>query len=82
MSKWQIELRNIGRGKVCRTIVVETAILPAVEQRAIRECKKHLMSRDVGLNSRGDLTYGVCAGFRSVGEVSIKTVSGKKKVRS
>lgn len=74
MSNWIINLTKIGRGKITRSLTVKYHTLPEVEQRAIRECKKHLMSRDVNLGSRGDLSYRVLAGFRPVGTVHIQAL--------
>ena len=73
MSKWKIELQDVGRGKISRSVNVEAATLPDVEDRAIRECGKHLMSRDIGLVDKTDLTYTVLAGVHSVGKVRIST---------
>ena len=74
MSKWRIELLNIGRGKITRSIEVDAETLPDVEDRAIRECGKHLMSRDVALVDKTDLTYTVLAGFHSVGKVQVVSI--------
>lgn len=71
MSKWKIKLQNIGRRKVSRTVTVKADTLPMAEGRALRECKKHLASRDVWLSHRGDMTYRVNAGFHTVGGVAI-----------
>ena len=74
MSKWKINLLNIGRGKVTRSVDINAETLPDAEQRAIQECGKHLMSRDIGLIDKTDLTYTVLAGMRSVGKVEIVTI--------
>jgi len=71
MSKWKIELKNIGRGKINHSLEVNADTLPEAENRAIRECQKYLMSDDVGLLDNSDLTYTVTAGYNSVGTVSI-----------
>ena len=74
MSKWRIELENVGRGKVTRTLIVNANTLLDVEHRAVRECGKHLMSRDIGIEDNADLTYTVIAGLRSVGKVKIVSI--------
>lgn len=74
MDKWRIDLKKIGRGKITRSIEVKAETLPDVEDRAIRECSQHLMSRDIGLVDKADLTYIVYAGCHSVGHVSITAI--------
>lgn len=74
-NTWRIHLENIGRDKVTRSVDVdEKHTLPEVEQIAIHECSKHLLSREIGLTDKCDLTYTVFAGMRSVGKVSIVSV--------
>ena len=73
MSKWEIILSDVGRGKVNRSLIVESPNLEAAEQRALKECKRHLMSRDVGLADKCNLEYKVLAGFHTAGTVQIKT---------
>jgi hypothetical protein len=76
MSKWRIDLENVGRGKVTRSVEVTADTLPDVEHRAVKECSKHLMSRGVEVEKLGDgidLNYTVLAGFRPVGKVKITT---------
>lgn len=71
MSKWTAELQEIGRGKVSRSVDFEAETLEDAEIRAVKECGKHLMSRDIGLADKCDLTYTVLAGFHGVGIVKI-----------
>ena len=74
MNKWCINLIEIGRGKDTRSVAVKYQTLPLVEGRALRECKKHLMSRDVELSHKGEMHYRVLAGFRPVGTVFIQSL--------
>lgn len=74
MSKWRVGLENVGRGKVCRSVEFAAISLPAAEQRALRECSKHLMSRDIYLGDKCDLTYIVLAGCCPVGKVLITSI--------
>lgn len=73
MSKWQIVLNGIGRGKVCKNFTVYAPTLPQAEARALRICKRYLTSRVVDIFDEGDLTYTLYAGGRNVGKVKIKT---------
>ena len=74
MSKWRIELQDIGRSKVSRSIEINAKTLPDAENRAIKECGRHLMSRDIGLIDKTDLTYTVLAGMHTVGKVNIISI--------
>ncbi len=74
MSKWRIDLQGVGRGKATRFVEIEAETLPDAEDRAIRECSQHLMSRDIGLVDKTDLTYTVLAGMHSVGTISIRSI--------
>lgn len=74
MSKWRVDLENIGRSDITRSVEVEADTLPDVEDVAIRECGHHLMSQDIGLMDKTDLTYTVVAGLRPVGKVTITSI--------
>ncbi len=74
MSNWRIELDGIGRRKATRNIEMQADTLPEAEDRAIRECGQHLMSRDIALVDKTDLTYTVLAGFHPVGKVRIVSI--------
>ncbi|GAI14246.1 unnamed protein product, partial [marine sediment metagenome] len=74
MSRWAINLIEVGRGKVTRTVTANYKTLPPVEERAVRECKKHLESRDVALSHKSDMYYRVLADFRPVGTVFIQSL--------
>lgn len=73
MTNWRIQLKRIGRQNVTRTINITAKTLPAAEQITIRECSKHLRSRDVCLEDNLDLTYTVIAGNRAVGTAQIRS---------
>lgn len=74
MSKWRIELHKIGRGKITRSVDIESQTLEGAEAKAIQECRKHLRSNDVDLCDKLDLTYSVCAGFYTVGQIKIISI--------
>ncbi len=74
MSKWRIDLQNVGRGKMTRSVEIEAETLPDAEDMAICECGQYLMSRDIGLVDKTDLTYTVLAGMRPVGKVNIVSI--------
>ncbi len=71
---WRIELQDVGRRKVNRFVEITAQTLPDAEDRAIRECGQHLMSRDIGLLDKTDMTYTVMAGMRPVGHVKIVSI--------
>lgn len=71
MSNWKLELRNIGRGKVSKDIEINADTLPIAEKKALRECGRYLMSRDIGLAYHDETTYLITAGYREVGQVRI-----------
>ncbi len=74
MSKWRIELIGVGRGKATYSVEAVAVDLPSAENIALKECGKHLMSREVSFADKCDLTYTVFAGFHSVGKVKITSI--------
>lgn len=74
MSKWRLELRKIGRGKVSKDVEITTDTLPKAEQKAIKECGRYLMSRDIGLAYQDETTYLVTANCRGVGQLRIISI--------
>lgn len=74
MSKWQIDLYHIGRGKVNQRSIINADSLLEAEEEALRECKDYLVNRDVWLRHLGDLIYNVLEAAVEVGKVRIKTI--------
>jgi len=67
-NKMTIELINVGRGNICKTVEVNG------EKGMFRELKKCLMSESIELYPKGDSDTHydvVVGGFRTVGELKI-----------
>jgi hypothetical protein len=77
--KFKIELIRVGRDDKSLKFEFEGNLLQA-QERAIKECKKYLMSSDVDITpiSQNPNYYWVNAGFRTVGNVTIKEIKEKK----
>ena len=73
-SKWRIELRKLGRGKVSKDVEVLADSLEGAEIEGIKSCYPYLASRCIDLDDHGDLTYGILAGFRTVGAMRIVSI--------
>ena len=75
----EIELKNVGRNKVCKLIKTNLSDLTLAEHRALEEALKCLASRDVWIQQKGERfspdEYTVYAGGRNVGEISIRLQS-------
>lgn len=74
MSKWLIQIVNVGRNKVSRSYTVTYDTLPEVEKRAHEECRKFIVSKSTTLLSFEDLTYSLTAGGPTVGRIRIQSL--------
>jgi hypothetical protein len=71
MFDWKIELRNVGKTRASKTILVSAANLVGAKQQALRECRKYLTGGSLYLEAKGHYTYTVLSGLDEVGEVRI-----------
>lgn len=76
--RFKLELKNLGRSKVNRELILIAFCPEELEDKIITKAKKYLMSNDVYL----EITWihcgcqgNICAGFRNVGEFKLREIT-------
>lgn len=80
MSKWYIQLKKVGRGKVTEGFEANVPTLQHAEEMAVRRCKRRLAGQCVFLESYDNAIYTVEAEGRTVGVVTITPLEKRKVV--
>lgn len=81
---YEVTLTNVGRQNHSLTKIFEASSLENVAEQAVNECKKYLVSDNVGLcqSDTDETLFTVFAGFHTVGKVQIKKYDIKQEIDS
>ena len=79
MHTWQIELRDVGEGRMSAKLRVRAPNLTRAKQVTIRECRKYAPLANLFLEARGNCLYTLVAGLQDMGLVRITQLSPSDK---
>ena len=79
MAKWKIELKDVGPGRACETVMAEAENLVKAKVHAMRACRRHLPCGNIYLEAEGHYRYLVIDNLNEVGEVQLTCLDARPR---